>query len=70
MYVQFMVPMVSKSWPLIMVHGSGYTGSCVEGTAGLGAPRVSNDRSADPKMRPFRNADSSVNATVADVRLQ
>jgi len=34
MYVQFQVPMVSKSWPLIMVHGSGYTGSCVEGTAG------------------------------------
>jgi hypothetical protein len=34
MYVQFKVPMVSKSWPLIMVHGSGYSGSCVEGTAG------------------------------------
>ena len=33
-YVQFKVPMVSKSWPLIMVHGSGYTGACVEGTAG------------------------------------
>ena len=26
--------MVSKAWPLIMVHGSGYTGSCVQGTAG------------------------------------
>jgi len=25
--------MKSKSWPLIIVHGSGYTGSCVEGTA-------------------------------------
>ena len=34
MYVQFATPMVSKSWPLIIVHGSGYTGSCVEGTAG------------------------------------
>ena len=34
MYVQFMTPMVSKSWPLIMVHGSGYSGSAVEGTAG------------------------------------
>ena len=32
MYVQFATPMVSKSWPLIIVHGSGYTGSCVEGT--------------------------------------
>jgi hypothetical protein len=26
--------MKSKTWPLIMVHGSGYTGSCVRGTAG------------------------------------
>jgi hypothetical protein len=34
MFVQFQTPMVSKSWPLIMVHGSGYTGSCVQGTAG------------------------------------
>jgi hypothetical protein len=34
MYVRFQTPMVSKSWPLIMVHGSGYTGTCVEGTAG------------------------------------
>jgi len=33
MYVHFQVPMVSRTWPLIMVHGSGYTGSCVEGTA-------------------------------------
>src|ERR1700674_4338024 len=34
MYVHFQVPMKSKAWPLIMVHGSGYTGACVEGTAG------------------------------------
>jgi hypothetical protein len=34
MYVEFQVPMKSKTWPLIMVHGSGYTGSCVRGTAG------------------------------------
>jgi hypothetical protein len=34
MYVQFQTPMVAKSWPLIIVHGSGYTGSCVQGTAG------------------------------------
>jgi hypothetical protein len=34
MYVEFQVPMVSKAWPLIMVHGSGYNGSCVRGTAG------------------------------------
>jgi len=34
MYVHFQTPMVAKSWPLIMVHGSGYTGTCVEGTAG------------------------------------
>ncbi len=34
MYVQFQVPMKSKAWPLIMVHGSGYTGACVQGTAG------------------------------------
>jgi len=33
MFVHFQVPMKSKSWPLIIVHGSGYTGSCVEGTA-------------------------------------
>jgi len=31
MFVHFQVPMKSKSWPLIIVHGSGYTGSCVEG---------------------------------------
>jgi hypothetical protein len=34
MYVEFEIPMVSKAWPLIMVHGSGYIGSCVRGTAG------------------------------------
>lgn len=33
MYVQFQTPMKSKSWPVIMVHGSGYTGSAVEGTS-------------------------------------
>jgi hypothetical protein len=33
MFVQFQTPMRSKSWPLIMVHGSGYTGTCVQGTA-------------------------------------
>jgi hypothetical protein len=33
MYVQFQTPMKSKSWPVIMVHGSGYSGSAVEGTA-------------------------------------
>jgi len=33
MYVHFQIPMRSKTWPLIMVHGSGYTGSCFEGTA-------------------------------------
>jgi len=34
MYVQFQVPNVSKAWPLIIVHGSGYDGTCVQGTAG------------------------------------
>lgn len=34
MYVHFQIPMKSKTWPLIMVHGSGYTGSSLEGTAG------------------------------------
>jgi hypothetical protein len=33
MFVQFQIPMKSKAWPLIMVHGSGYTGACVQGTA-------------------------------------
>jgi hypothetical protein len=34
MYVQFQIPMKAKTWPLIMVHGSGYTGACVQATAG------------------------------------
>jgi len=34
MYVQFQIPFKSKTWPLIMVHGSGYTGACVQATAG------------------------------------
>jgi hypothetical protein len=34
MFVQFQIPIKSKTWPLIMVHGSGYNGSCVQGTAG------------------------------------
>ena len=34
MFVQFQIPMKAKTWPLIMVHGSGYTGTCVQGTAG------------------------------------
>ena len=34
MYVQFQTPMKTNSWPVIMVHGSGYSGSAVEGTAG------------------------------------
>ena len=34
MYVAFQTPMKAKAWPLIMVHGSGYTGACVEGTTG------------------------------------
>jgi hypothetical protein len=34
MFVQFQIPEHSDAWPLIMVHGSGYTGSCVQGTAG------------------------------------
>lgn len=32
MYVQFMVPKKQRGWPLIMVHGGGYTGSSVEST--------------------------------------
>jgi hypothetical protein len=34
MFVQFQIPMKSRAWPVIMVHGSGYNGSCVQGTAG------------------------------------
>jgi hypothetical protein len=33
MFVQFQTPMKAKTWPVIMVHGSGYNGSCVQGTA-------------------------------------
>ncbi len=32
MYVQFMVPQGARKWPLIMVHGGGYSGSSVEST--------------------------------------
>jgi hypothetical protein len=32
MYVQFQVPRDARKWPLIMVHGGGYSGSCVEST--------------------------------------
>jgi len=33
MYVQFMVPKKRRTWPLIIMHGSGYTGACVESSA-------------------------------------
>ena len=32
MYVQFMVPQGAHKWPLVMVHGGGYSGSCLEST--------------------------------------
>jgi len=32
MYVQFQVPPNARRWPLIMVHGGGYSGSCLEST--------------------------------------
>ncbi|MEA2725293.1 MAG: hypothetical protein QOH59_3064 [Gemmatimonadales bacterium] len=32
MYVQFMIPKKQRGWPLIMVHGGGYTGSGLEST--------------------------------------
>jgi hypothetical protein len=32
MYVQFQVPQVSRRVPLVMVHGGGYSGSCLEST--------------------------------------
>jgi hypothetical protein len=32
MYVQFQTPKKRRQWPLIMVHGGGYTGSSVEST--------------------------------------
>jgi hypothetical protein len=32
MYVQFQIPEKRKGWPLIMVHGSGYSGAALEAT--------------------------------------
>src|SRR5262245_16824030 len=32
MYVQFMIPEDQRGWPVIMVHGGGYSGSGVEST--------------------------------------
>jgi hypothetical protein len=32
MYVQFMIPKKGRGWPLIMVHGGGYSGSGLEST--------------------------------------
>jgi hypothetical protein len=32
MYVQFQIPKKHRQWPVIMVHGGGFTGSCVEAT--------------------------------------
>src|SRR5438094_2507254 len=32
MYVQFEIPKKRRQWPLIIMHGSGYTGACVEAT--------------------------------------
>src|SRR5262245_8921069 len=33
MYVQFQIPaLLSRKWPLIMVHGSTHSGACVEAT--------------------------------------
>ena len=32
MYVQFMIPTKRRQWPLVMVHGSGYTGSALDAT--------------------------------------
>ena len=32
MYVQFMIPKKQRGWPLIMVHGGGYSGSGLEST--------------------------------------
>lgn len=47
MYVQFMVPTKRRQWPLIMVHGGGYSGSCVDftpqGTEGWFAYSVHNN---------------------------
>lgn len=32
MYVQFVIPTKHRQWPLIMVHGSGYTGAALDAT--------------------------------------
>ena len=32
MYVQFQIPTKHRKWPLIMVHGSGYTGAALDAT--------------------------------------
>lgn len=32
MYVQFQIPSKRREWPLIMVHGSGYTGAALDAT--------------------------------------
>ena len=32
MYVQFQIPTKRRQWPLIMVHGSGYTGAALDAT--------------------------------------
>jgi hypothetical protein len=32
MYVQFQIPTKHRQWPLIVVHGSGYSGSCLDAT--------------------------------------
>jgi hypothetical protein len=32
MYVQFQIPVSSRKWPLIMVHGSTHSGACLEAT--------------------------------------
>ena len=32
MYVQFMIPVKQRGWPLVMVHGGGYAGSGLEST--------------------------------------
>jgi len=32
MYVQFQIPTKRRKWPLVMVHGSGYTGSALDAT--------------------------------------
>ncbi len=32
MYVQFQIPTKHRQWPLVMIHGSGYTGSALDAT--------------------------------------